>query len=279
MIQVVCVKWGTRYSAVHVNGLYQAITKRTQEPVRFVCVTDQFDDSYDERIHLQPFPDFGVPLDDLKPGCRAKLAIFFEGMLQPGLETIFLDLDTMVRGDLGVLAKRLRDRPGIYVMRNHYVPFWRVSKLAKRLFPNRYYFGNSSILAFYPEDYYWLADLLKEKLQTGETYFRKSLDTDERFISCYAWERLRVFSPRDAVKFGSEFMTPWPVVEAIRKRLPWVANRRRNLTAITFAGEAIKPDLVANLASGQVVKIKRTSVVWDHEEYSQYWREISAKAA
>lgn len=280
MIQVACVKWGTKYGAGYVNGMYQAVVKHTPHEVRFVCITDRLDDDYDEGIHVRPFPDFGVPLEAVnRCNCRGKLAIFFDGILQPGIETIFLDLDTMVCGDLGVLAQRLRDKPGLYMMRNHLVPYWRIASIVKRVLPRQYYFGNSSILAFYPEQFYFLAETLREKLQVGEPYFCKSLDSDERFISCYARGQVRVFNPKDAVKFVSEYMAPLPIVESVRRRLPWVAARRRSTVAVTFAGDEIKPQKVVKFKAGETIKVKNGYIRWQFDDYSQYWRSVESQAA
>lgn len=273
-IQVVCVKWGTAYRANCVNSLYRSVIANTSEPVRFVCITDETPAAFDAGIHVHPFPDLGVPANRLTKGCLLKLGMFAEGVLEPDLPTVYVDLDTIVTGDVGRLAERLRSRAAIYLMQGHRIPTWRVSGLAKRIAPRFYYHGNSSVLAFYPQDYHFLAELFKQKWHTGEPYFPKVFSVDDRFISCFARDTLRVFSSRDVVKFGSEFASPIPWVEAICRRLPQVVRRRRGLVAITFAGNDLTPEKVARFSVGQRVKVKRRTLTWNYPEFSRYWSDV-----
>ncbi len=37
---VICMKWGTLYSADYVNVLYNAVRAHLEGPFRFVCLTD-----------------------------------------------------------------------------------------------------------------------------------------------------------------------------------------------------------------------------------------------
>ncbi len=275
-VQVVCVHWGTKYSDRYANSIYRAVRAKCSEDVRFVCITEHAEHDLDPGILVRSFPDFGVPLDDVKRGCLAKLGMFFEGVLEPGLATVYIDLDTMVRGDIAMLANRVRAQRGIYLMPSHWVPTWRIAAVAKRVAPRFYYHGNSSILAFFPEDFHYLGELFKQKLRSGEAYYRKAMLVDDRFISCFAWERLRIFSARDVVKFAAEYGSPLPVVESIRKRLPWVTSRREHLIAVTFPGTDIKPEQIAGFQSGQRIRIKNRRLVWEFEEYSRYWREVCA---
>lgn len=275
-VQVVCVLWGTKYSHRYVNSIHRAVRAKCSEDVRFVCLTEHAEQDFDPEIQVLPFPDFGVPLEDLKRGCLAKLGMFFEGVLEPGLATLYIDLDTMVRGDIAVLANRLRADRGIYLMPSHWVPTWRIARLTKRVVPRFYYHGNSSMMAFFPEDFYFLGELFRQKLESGESYYRKAMLVDDRFISCFAWDRVRIFGARDVVKFASEYGCPVPLVESIRKRLPWVVARRERLIAVTFPGTDIKPEQIAGFIRGQRIRIKSRRLVWEFDEYSRYWQEVCA---
>lgn len=276
-VQVVCVQWGTKYSERYTNSIYRSVRAKCSEEVRFVCITEHTDLDFDPGILVRGFPDFGVPLNDLKRGCMAKLGMFFEGVLEPGLATVYIDLDTMVRGDIAVLANRVRADRGIYLMPSHWVPIWRIASVAKRVAPRFYYHGNSSIMTFFPEDFYFLGELFTQKLQSGEPYYRKVMLADDRFISCFAWDRLRIFSARDVVKFAAEYGSPFPGVESIRKRLPWVTSRREHLIAVTFPGEDVKPEQIARFRRGQRIRVKNRRLVWEFDEYSRYWQEVFAE--
>ncbi|MGD9739585.1 MAG: hypothetical protein AB7O56_01045 [Bauldia sp.] len=272
MIQVVCVKWGTRYGAADVNRLMRAVAAHATEAVRYVCVTDRPDDAYDANIVLKPFPDFALPFEHMKSGCRLKLSVFAPGLLSPDDPTIFLDLDTMVRSDIARIAEQLRRRPALYMLQNHYVPFWRVQKQLRPILRDRYYFGNSSILAFFPRAFGYIFADFNTLAAAQSGVLPKHLVSDERFMSYAARDRLRVFPHRLAVKFAEEFMTPWPFLEALRRRLPWVRARRRGLVAITFVGPTLKPGQLAAMKSGDLVRYKRLRLRWTDEAISDYWR-------
>jgi hypothetical protein len=272
MIQVVCVKWGTRYGAADVNRLMRAVAAHAGEAVRYICVTERPDEAYDANIEVRPFPSFARPFEEMKRGCRLKLSVFAPGLLSPDDPAIFFDLDTMVRSDVGRIAAELRRKPALYMLQNHYVPFWRVQKQLRPSLRGRHYFGNSSVLAFFPRAFGSIFDDFNAMIGARSGELPKRLVSDERFISFAARDRLRVFPRRIAVKFAEEFMVPWPPLEALRRQLPWVKARRRDLVAITFVGPTLKPPQLAAMKSGDLVRYKRLKLRWRDEAISNYWR-------
>ena len=40
MVNILCLKWGTRYGADYVNYIYRGVKAHLNRPFRFVCVTD-----------------------------------------------------------------------------------------------------------------------------------------------------------------------------------------------------------------------------------------------
>lgn len=282
-LQVVCMRWGEYYGANYVNGLFRAITRTTSHQVRFVCFTDDDDDDrerYDDGIIVRPIPDIGIPLNELKNGCRAKLAIFQEGALEPDLKTIFLDLDTMINGDIAALTDNLGAKDQLYMLGNHLVPFWRADPVVSKIFTENYYYANSSIMAFYPENFYWLVDKFKESMRSfghlGIAGLRKhGLTSDDRFISKVARGKIRIFSSSEAALFKHEYMLPiLPVAESVRRQLPWVHRKRRNIVALTFAGAQLKPHLISRMERGRKVSQKGNQVYWHYDDIQDYWKRI-----
>lgn len=272
MIQIVCVKWGTKYGTDPVNRLVRAIARHTRAPFRFVCITDQPAGDYDGRVLVKPFPEFAAPFETLKSACRLKLAIFARGMLEPGLPTIYIDLDTMIRGDIQRLADQLMRQPGLYMLQNHFVQWWRLRQYVKLVAPERYYFGNSSLLAFIPEQFHFIFDDFNRRMTSPPNPLPKYLKSDERFISYSARDSVRVFPRRLAVKFAEEYMAPAAFLEEIRKRLPWVIARRRSFVAVTFVGNDFKPARLAALRKGDIVRYGRLTQRWDNDDFRDYWR-------
>lgn len=271
MIQVVCVRWGEKYGAEAVNRLYRAVRRSTSLPLRFVCITDRQDSDLDQGIVTRPFPPFALPFAEMTRGCRLKLAIFARGILEEGLPTVFFDLDTLVRGDVARITAQLERRPGLYLLPNHHIRFWRIQKYLRRVGFKKYYFGNSSILAFYPEATWFLFDDLNRLLPKTNPPLPKALQSDERFMSWRGRELVRVFPRRLAVKFAEEYMLPLLFLEDLRRRLPWVAARRRGLVAVTFVGDDFKAERLAGVRDGAVLRYRRLRFRWPHAEYRDYW--------
>ena len=197
-----------------VNGLFRIIRGHTSAPLRFVCITDDAT-GLDPEIVIRPFPDMHMPEELLSTGCLRKLSMFVEGVLEPRLRTLYFDLDTAVLGDVARLAACLDRDHGLYMLSNHYLQHWKLRPLYRRFSPETYYFGNSSVLAYYPEDYYALAadfitgfpSVHAEAQRSGvpkPRYWR----TDERWISYCARDTLPVFPDELAARFQDAYMAP-----------------------------------------------------------------------
>ena len=55
-VNVVCMKWGTRYGAHWVNRLYGMVVRNTSWTVRFVCLTDDAAGIRPE-VEIKPLPE------------------------------------------------------------------------------------------------------------------------------------------------------------------------------------------------------------------------------
>ena len=40
-VNVLCIKWGTKYGSDYVNRLYRMVGRHLRRPFRFVCLTDE----------------------------------------------------------------------------------------------------------------------------------------------------------------------------------------------------------------------------------------------
>ncbi len=283
MLQVVFVKWGTKYSAAYVNALVKAVLEHTAQDIRFVCFTDD-DAGLDPRIDARPFPDLGVPVSALirRGGSLARMSIFIDGQLEKGIEAIYLDLDTAVFGDIDRLADCLRRRRGLYLLQRHAVPYWRWRRLMRLIAPWRYYLGNTAIMAFYPEDWTFIArDFIRDYPHyhandgaLGAERFKLLRGGNEPTISEAAKDACRVF-PRDvAIKFTQGYMAPWLWLARLRNRLPWVRAARKRLPVLTFHGAALKPEKLLRMEPGQIVTMKHHKTEWQYPEIRAYWERM-----
>ncbi len=102
-INVLCIKWGTRYGSEYVNRLYHGVKRNLQLPFRFLCLTENTQ-GIEPQVETHPLPQ--TPFDeaafDAKRGGETWRKI---GLFQPGLanlrgDILFLDLDLVITGNL-----------------------------------------------------------------------------------------------------------------------------------------------------------------------------------
>lgn len=177
MVTVVCTRWLDAFPASYVTVLRNAVAAHLDREHRFICVTDN-PDGLDSDVEGVAMPDLGIPLRYQKRGCWPKLSIFAPEVLPPSEPTLYLDLDLMVRGDLGCFFDRIEQTGGFHALREWNPAPWNLVPLSLR--PHRGVQG--SILGFYPEQQYDLFDrFMQNKEKAFETY-----PLDQDFLSAEA---------------------------------------------------------------------------------------------
>lgn len=97
-VTFVCLKAGTAYGPEYVNILRDMVARNLSEgfPGRFVCITDD-PTGLDDGIEVLPLPA------DLEKWW-GKLYMFKRGLLPDGSRCVFMDLDTIIIGNLDAIA-------------------------------------------------------------------------------------------------------------------------------------------------------------------------------
>ena len=57
-VNVICIKWGTKYGPDYVNKLQSMVQRHLHRPFRFVCMTDDTT-GIDPAIEVKPIPMVG----------------------------------------------------------------------------------------------------------------------------------------------------------------------------------------------------------------------------
>jgi hypothetical protein len=96
-VNVLCLKWGTRYSAEYVNILHRSVRRHLKRPFQFHCFTDN-SEGLDPEVCVHPIPEIDLPPKAKNGGWR-KLCLFRDDLPISGLG-LFLDLDISVTGSL-----------------------------------------------------------------------------------------------------------------------------------------------------------------------------------
>lgn len=106
VVNVLCMKWGTKYPADYVNRLYSMVARNLNRPFRFVCLTEDAQ-GFSPEIESFPLPQLKVTLDGPERGWN-KLGVFAENLYNLKGKVLCLDLDLIITGGLDDLF----DYPG-----------------------------------------------------------------------------------------------------------------------------------------------------------------------
>lgn len=98
-INIVCVKWGTLYSAEYVNKLYRGVERNTTIPFKFICFTEDTTGIDTKNIECRQLPN--VPGVE---GWWLKMSLFGRDARLKG-RVFFLDLDTVIVGNLDEMLR------------------------------------------------------------------------------------------------------------------------------------------------------------------------------
>jgi hypothetical protein len=96
MVNVVCIKWGNKYSAEYVNKLAAMVKRNLSIPYRFVCLTEDTK-GIAPGIETLPLPDMEI---DGLTGWWHKISMFRPTVHDLEGQTLFLDLDVVITGSL-----------------------------------------------------------------------------------------------------------------------------------------------------------------------------------
>lgn len=262
--QLVLICWGTKYGADDINALVASVRAQSAGPARVVVLTDRPRPGLAPGIETRDHPaDF---LDERlrRSGCQAKLAMFVEGLLPDDLPAIFLDLDTVVLGDVSRLLSAVETPQQIAILQSAILPFGALARWLYRVTDRRRYArGNSSVVVFHPAHCGFVAARFRELYARHPDLGFRPMIADERFLSWVAQPRMRAVPSGLAVKFPTEFMYPWLWLGRLRGAMPWVRARRAGLVAVTLPGEEVKAEMLLALPEGaRVVDRKGRRMEW-----------------
>ena len=219
MVNILCLKWGTRYGADYVNYLYRGVKAHLHRPFRFVCVTDDPSGLVDG-IDAQPFPPRPDWYKDNAryrgwPQIYAKLLVFEKGFANLEGPTLFLDIDQIIVGDLD----RFFDyRLGEFCIIRNWI------ELRKRLFRGLPKIGNSSCFRFdagEKSDYIFQQFKREVEVAMDPAHYR----TEQAYMTHAVGLENVNWWPKDwVVSFKRACQWPWPLNHFLTPRLPKKAS-------------------------------------------------------
>jgi hypothetical protein len=256
--------WGDKYNVALVNRLIAAIARHSAHPPRFVLLSDRARPGLNPCAQLRMIPETWLTPAFRGPGCQTKLAMFEKGVLQDDLPALYVDLDTVVTGDLGRIVDLMATPDALMLLQSAIVPLGAAGRfLWRRTKGRKYARGNSSLVAFHPKHHHHIAaQFLALWEKHGALSFRPMI-ADERFMSWAAQPTVAAIPTSYAVKFPTEFMSRVNAASYLWAMLPWVRARRAGLIAVTLCGVEIKPDQLLALPEGaHVTDPKGRTLIW-----------------
>ncbi len=251
---MVLAVWGEKYGTAHVNELAASAKRHSSGLAKVVLLTDRIRPGTDPQISQTLFPDYFHRHDFFAGAYRAKLAMFSTAVLPPNMRCVYVDLDTVVIGDLGKIADLVESPSDYFMMPPAGLGFGRARKLVDWLgggssFP----VGNSSLVAFHSAAEPNLSDTFQAMHAEGTDIGSRYMLIDDVFISWFARKNLAGIPRSLAVMFRREFLSRSLFLLRIKALLPWVVRRRAGLAAITLNGNAYKPESLIALEDGAII--------------------------
>ena len=195
-VNIVTLKWGTRYGPHYVNRLYRGIEKHLHRPFRFLCVTED-PSGLVEGIETCPIPN--NPGIEGWPNVFLKLLVTADGFADLKGPTLFMDIDIAITGGIDCFFDYM---PGKNVIIHNWI------ERRKTLFRKRPAIGNSSVFRFEAGQSQYICDtFLREKEAAVD---RARYCTEQAFLT-YAMKE-RYWWPEGWVRsFKRNSMRPFPL--------------------------------------------------------------------
>ncbi|WP_147335678.1 hypothetical protein [Pseudotabrizicola alkalilacus] len=262
--QLVLVLWGTKYPVAEVNHLIDSVCRLASHAPRVVLITDHLREGLRDGVVQRLIPDFFRTADMRGPGCQAKLCMFEAGVVPDDLPAVFIDIDTVVLGDMTRFLALQSGRKSVVMFHNTLLPFGAVSRLIHKVSRGKKYLrGNSSIVIYHPAECTDIAALFREMFATVGANGTPAMVADDKFISWSHQHALRSIPHDMAVKLPAEFMLPWRWLIHLRARMPWVRSRWAGLIALTLPGVEVKGEALLALPDGaEIVDRKGRRLIW-----------------
>ena len=248
------IAWGTKYATADINALVAAVRALSRGPARVVLITDRDRPGLAPGIEIRPHPPEFLQPRMMTGGCQAKLAMFKPGLLPADMPAIFLDLDTVILGDVSRLLSACPAPENVAILQSAVLPFGALGRwIWRRTGGRKYARGNSSVVVFHPAHTGFIAERFLDCLARHPDFGFRPMMADERFISWCAQPVMRAVPSSLAVKFPTEFMYPRLWIGRLRGALPSVRARRAGLVAITLPGVEVKAEELLSLPEGAIV--------------------------
>lgn len=165
VVNIICMKWGTKYGAEYVNKLYGMVARNMSRQFRFICLTDD-NTGFRDEVESFSLPELALPDGAPERGWN-KLTTFISPLHDIQGKTLFLDLDVIIVGALDGFFDLPDD---FYIIRD----FVRTDGT-----------GNSSVYLFEAGKYVDIIEYFRENFEAIKAKHRN----EQEYLSHYLLEK------------------------------------------------------------------------------------------
>ncbi|WP_299823396.1 glycosyl transferase [uncultured Jannaschia sp.] len=217
--QILCIKWGNRYSPDYVNRLYGMVARNITPPFTFTVLTDDAHGLRPEVRHA-PIPDVGVEMPHGVPGKWPKAALWANELSDLKGPVLFVDLDVVILRSLDEFFD-YGNPEDVFLSRNAAKPFHRIGQTSLFRFP----VGK--------------LEPILEKFRTDPQAVGAKYRYEQNYVTSNAPGGVR-FWPRSWVKhFRIQCVPLFPL------NLIMAPKKPKSAKVIIFAGHLNPPDAIA----------------------------------
>ena len=206
LVNVLCLKWGSRYPDYYVNNLFLGVKKYLHRPFRFICITDNSSGLVEgiESVSIPEDPGMSIPW----PNVFLKLLVTADGFAGLKGPTLFLDIDVAITGDLDCFFEYM---PG----KNCIIHNWVESR--KTIFRKAPPVGNSSVFRFEAGKSNYIYETFLEEMDRAID--RSCFRTEQAFLT-YAMKEVYWWPEEWARSFKRHSMWGFPLNYLLSPSLP-----------------------------------------------------------
>jgi hypothetical protein len=235
VVNIICMKWGTKYSSEYVNKLYSMVNRHLSRPFRFVCLTD---DRSNLREEVDSFPLIELKIANGPERGWDKLTTFSAPLYDLSGQALFIDLDVVIVDGIDCFF----DYPARFPIIKDWV--------------KRGITGNSSVYRFTVNAH---ADIL-DYFRSNHESVRRRFRNEQEYLSWYVSEREELsYWPAEWCR-SFKYHCNRPGV------LAWLQAPQKPPDAkiIVFHGNPNPPDAIVGRSGKWYRKVLPTSWVAEH---------------
>lgn len=273
---LVLMAWGNKYTNRHINYIYENASQSVGL-TQTLLITDRIRDGISDDIEQKLIPEWFNKPEFFKGGYPVKLSVFHQDVLPKDAICIYLDLDTLVLGDLQHIAALLKNKNQYFMLPSK--SSLGLTFVSRFIFymtkQKKYSVGNSSVVLFHSASNPNLAQTFIDLYNDGAR--GSKFEIDDKFISWFTQKTLHPLPKKLCNMFRRKYMSRFLVLLRVKLTISKLLKQNDSLVVITFNDEVCKPENLTKLNDGAIVIDNRgRKLIWSEKILGRISNEIRA---